>query len=285
VLKFLNKPYPAHAPESKQRWIALGIGLFIALTLILLEPFGLNLLETNYKTLKLAGYGVITFVLVYLFHVALPVLFPKYFSYKNWVVYKEILSLILLITTIGICNGIYSKFIFVRPIQFPNMLGLIAQTFILGSVPAAFLVTFDYFRSTKKYEEQSDKIKSAILDPVEPINQPKQFILKGDNEGEKLEINSNQLLYIESNANYVTICCEKNGVLEKQLFRSSLTNMERQMSNEPALKRCHRSYIINLNRVQGVSGNAQGFQLSLPPLKEKLPVSRKYVNVIRAWFD
>lgn len=284
MLKFLLKPYPAPVPEIKNGWIALIIGLFIALSLLILEPFNINLIQTEYKTIKVAGFGLITFIIVYIFNVLLPRLLPKIYNDKQWVVYKEILALCILITLIGICNGFYSQFVFMDNEEAPNILGFIGQTFVMGTVPSAFIVAFDYYHSTKKYEEQSKELKTA-LKQTETANTPKQLLLQGDNEGEHLELTAHQLLYLESNANYVTICYEKEGTLNKAIFRSSLSNMEKQLAGEATLKRCHRSYIVNLSRVQGVAGNAQGFQLSTPPLEERLPVSRKYVNEIRAWFD
>lgn len=284
MLKFLLKPYPAPYPDLKKGWIAFVIGLFIALTLLILEPFDINLIETENRTLKIAGFGLITFFLVFLFTVLLPKWLPQVYNDKQWVVYKEILVLCVLITTIGICNALYSQYVFMDNDDAPNMLGFIGQTFILGTVPSAFIIAFDYYRSTKKYEEQSKELK-APFKKTESTKAAKELELKGDNEGEQLVLTAEQLLYLESNANYVTICYEKEGILKKAVFRSSLSNMEKQLAEEVALKRCHRSYIVNLNRVQGVAGNAQGFQLSTPPLEERLPVSRKYVNEVRAWFD
>jgi DNA-binding LytR/AlgR family response regulator len=42
----------------------------------------------------------------------------------------------------------------------------------------------------------------------------------------------------------------------------------------PFLFRCHRAYIVNLDRVTNIGGNAQGYRLSLSNNPEVVPVSR-----------
>jgi DNA-binding LytR/AlgR family response regulator len=42
----------------------------------------------------------------------------------------------------------------------------------------------------------------------------------------------------------------------------------------PGFFRCHRAYIVNLDKVQHVEGNAQGYRLRFPDVEEPVPVSR-----------
>lgn len=284
MFQFLNKPYPAPEYNPKNSWIAVVIGLFIALVLILVEPFGIDNLKTDYKALKIGGYGLVTFIVVAFFNVLIPKLLPDYFTDKNWVVYKEILALLAMLTTIGLCNTLYSEIVLSDSPGLPGMLLLIGQTFVLGVIPIGFMVGLDHRRLFNKYEAQSKALHPQSKN-VEAKREIPEILLIGENEGEKLQLDLTQLLFLESSANYVSIAYEIDGVLEKKLFRSSLSNMQKQLVSHNGVIRCHRSYIINLNRVTAVSGNAQGFQLSLPLFVETIPVSRKYVNEIRNWFS
>ncbi len=38
--------------------------------------------------------------------------------------------------------------------------------------------------------------------------------------------------------------------------------------------RCHKSYIVNLNKVNRISGNAKGYKLQIDELDFLIPVSR-----------
>ena len=50
--------------------------------------------------------------------------------------------------------------------------------------------------------------------------------------------------------------------------------MEKQLSDLPQFFRCHRTYLVNLDRVGHVSGNAQGYKLHLEGIDNLVPVSR-----------
>jgi DNA-binding LytR/AlgR family response regulator len=58
------------------------------------------------------------------------------------------------------------------------------------------------------------------------------------------------------------------------MFRSTLKKMEGQLQAYPFFYRCHRAYIVNMNKVVHISGNAQGFKLHLAGLDDTIPVSR-----------
>jgi DNA-binding LytR/AlgR family response regulator len=57
--------------------------------------------------------------------------------------------------------------------------------------------------------------------------------------------------------------------------------MEEQLAAHPAFFRCHRMYLVNLQRVISVSGNAQGLKLQLDGLEEAIPVSRNLTETVR----
>ena len=87
------------------------------------------------------------------------------------------------------------------------------------------------------------------------------------------------LLYIESADNYSSILFKKEGKREKELLRSSLSRLETQIEN-PRVVRCHRSYIVNLDHVISVTGNAQGYKLHLGDSGDTIPVARKYSHLV-----
>jgi DNA-binding LytR/AlgR family response regulator len=44
--------------------------------------------------------------------------------------------------------------------------------------------------------------------------------------------------------------------------------------------RCHRSYLVNLNYIRHISGNATGYKLHLEGVNDLIPVSRNLNNEI-----
>ncbi|WP_089734667.1 LytTR family transcriptional regulator DNA-binding domain-containing protein [Chryseobacterium jejuense] len=66
---------------------------------------------------------------------------------------------------------------------------------------------------------------------------------------------------------------------KKIWLRISLSNILAQVQT-PTIKRCHRSYIINLGKVKNIKGNAQGYKLTLPEIDFDIPVSRSFISII-----
>ncbi|NRA11079.1 MAG: LytTR family transcriptional regulator, partial [Crocinitomicaceae bacterium] len=48
--------------------------------------------------------------------------------------------------------------------------------------------------------------------------------------------------------------------------------------SELNVMKTHRSYVVNLDAVEDVQGNAQGYVLSLTNTDERVPVARNHVN-------
>jgi DNA-binding LytR/AlgR family response regulator len=91
---------------------------------------------------------------------------------------------------------------------------------------------------------------------------------------EKIRLTVDELLYIQSCDNYARVVIRKNGKSEETLIRSSLKNLEQQISS-PYIVRCHRSFIVNLVRTRSNTGNSRNYTLSLENCERAIPVSRE----------
>ena len=72
--------------------------------------------------------------------------------------------------------------------------------------------------------------------------------------------------------------------LKKVTYRITLSTFEIQLKEASSLVRCHRSYMVNLKKVKNISGNAQGLRLELINQSEIIPVSRKYIPIVKQFF-
>ena len=96
---------------------------------------------------------------------------------------------------------------------------------------------------------------------------------------------SENIRYAEAMQNYVTVWFLDNDSLQKEVLRATVSSIEEQLS-DCAVIRCHRSYLVNVDAVEKVTGNAQGLRLKLSGItQEEVPVSRSYINKIRAFID
>lgn len=284
MLKILRQPYPFHEKSLLRIFLqCVGEGTFIALFLILFQPFGILEWHDPNKNWYLAGYGVVTMLGGMLLRFGIFKTATKYHNEASWNVGKEISSIMLLMLIITVGNCVYSLVIFEIEQSFKNFLGMLLAVMVIGIFPATFGVMLNYIYQLKKYN-QNIVVQHTQVPENEIVARNNVIKLIAENEKDSIEILSENLFYIESSDNYSTVFFEKSGTppeakLQKELLRSSLTRLESQISVENIV-RCHRSYIVNLDRVMKVTGNAQGYKLHLETSEFLVPVARKYSEII-----
>ena len=92
----------------------------------------------------------------------------------------------------------------------------------------------------------------------------------------KLTINSESLYYMESQDNYVKIYYENQGKLLSYMLRSRTKTIEENLA-ETSMVRCHRSYMVNVMKINHITkgGKARYIVLSNNDIKP-IPVSKSY---------
>lgn len=281
MFSFLNKPYPHTDNRKKNFWVSLCIGGFVAFFLIVFQPFDISLWLDPDKKLKLAGYGIVSFIIPVLFGFAIQVI-PAREREDNWRVWKEMLSVTTIVLLIAGGNMVYSEFIGIGRISLMGYFKFIGITFSVGFFPITLSVITKHNRFLKLNRETAAEINMALEEKTQPLPQPVsgKLVLVAENEKDKLEMEPADLLYIESADNYSMVHYLAKGALNKTLVRGSLKRMESQCGSFPEIMRCHRAFIINIKNVTHIEGNAAGYKLSVNGTDTTVPVSRNYGSSI-----
>ncbi len=90
-----------------------------------------------------------------------------------------------------------------------------------------------------------------------------------------------ELLYIEAVGNYVKIHQWCNDKVVTETLRNTLKNVEEKLHHYPTVKRCHRAFIVNMKRVEQMTGHAGSVQLQVEHCETAIPVSRSNIQGIR----
>jgi DNA-binding LytR/AlgR family response regulator len=265
--------------------------------MVLLQPFGLDRVE-QYKYLIIFGYGVmaaVTYVLTDLF--ATYVL--KMPRRKRWENKRSIIVAILMCPIMGAFVSCYAGLIFGGSISagwFSPIGELELSAFVINTGYAAiisfFITVFAYLES--RTEELSQRLKdeielNRILEERTPdVQSADEKADKADehtitlqgNTKENITLRSADLLYIESEGNYLDAHFIKEGTPVKKTIRCTMKQMETALNSYPEMTRCHRAFIVNTMRISHVDGNAQGYRLHFREIAETVPVSRAYSSII-----
>ena len=255
---------------------ALLVGLFVTFVLVVFQPFGSYNWSHPYKMLILAGYGWVAALTTFLNFYAFPRWLPALFSEARWTVGKELLWNLLPVFLGGFLSTAYGALVGAMPFSFPQLAYMTAIVFLVGLMPSLLLVLLNYLHLLRKYGSPG---------PVPPVPPPPAgeaaLVLVADNGKDRLALPASDLLFLEVGDNYCTVFYLDGDTLQKTLLRSSLGRLESQIGL-PRVVRCHRSYVVNLDRVRNVTGNAQGYQLHFAPPELAVPVSRAYAPTIKA---
>ena len=98
--------------------------------------------------------------------------------------------------------------------------------------------------------------------------------INGDINGDKMDIDVDSLLYVKSFNVYQELICVQNEKQVKLLIRNTMANIEKQLSGDDQFLRCHRSYLVNTQKIKSVEGNTRQYYFVLEGPDEKIPISR-----------
>lgn len=271
----LLQPYPLD-DKPKTRFItAICISLFITLFLYLFRPFGIGALGRAGSFAIYIGYGLVTLTGLLLNFFIVPKLLPSLFREERWTVLHELIHTLVIIFTIGIGNTLYTYLIFNRKFSFEGFLWFQGVTLLVSVFPVAFIVIIKQNRLMRKNREEAGRLSGRLrrYKKMESVDRMK-VSLTGENFDDLIVLPAADILYLQSADNYIEVCFVDNGDIKKKLLRNTLKAARGQLKNFTSFYRCHRSWIVNLDRVVAVNGNAQGYRLVLDKTDIQVPVSR-----------
>ena len=91
-------------------------------------------------------------------------------------------------------------------------------------------------------------------------------------------------LYAEAQKNFVDIYFLNDGRVESRQLRATLASVLADADAE-SIFQCHRSFIVNLNRILSARGNSNGYRLTVGDNHHMVPVSRSYVKKLRSFVE
>jgi hypothetical protein len=275
-----QKPIPQYINE-KQNIIRLVLftSLFALVFINAYSPFGAdkwyNLTRFQFFTYSsltiLVGVLVVVISRIIMYHVSGKHSI-KIWHYLVWVC-AEIFSM-------AVTYALFEKLVLKDVRQFTDLLRNSSRnTALVLLMPYAILWLYFSWRDKK---EQIEK----LADPGSFPDNSRNMIPFYDDKGIlKFSIKKENLLYLESAENYVNICYLNKGKVSKYLLRDTLKKIEDSFAGTEII-RCHRSYIVNFEKVKVIRKDKDGLKLEFDdPSVNDIPVSRTYVNAVMKTFS
>jgi hypothetical protein len=286
-MNIFKRKFPCENSIANAFQRALIFGIFVLFFLWAFKPFELDSLPGSRLFFVCSMFGLTTFACILFVGIVLPRLFQDLFKDETWTTGKQIILVTGIVMLIGLANYCISPLLFDSSLSLRSLLWYQGITVLVSLLPITMYILFKQNRLLKKFELQASVLEKKLqekLDPVkkeEPVsslpekkNEFPTIELTGDYHGEKLVLPPEDLYYIAAANNYIKIYFLKNGTVSYSIIRMTMKKAEDALLSWPDFYRCHRAYIVNLDKVQHVEGNAQGYKLRLAKVEEAIPVSR-----------
>ena len=234
------------------------------------------------RTLICFGYGLITFLSMMVFTALFRWMFLDKFNYQNWTFGKEIAYSLGVIWVIGLFNLLYSVWIFSIPLSLGSFFAFQAYTLGIGLFPVLAATYLNFNRKNQFHLNEAQTLNHQLHahPPTEKYATEKLSFSSASQEP-GWELSPDQFLFAETADNYVQFYALTPEGVERRILRSTLRTVEEEVGQFPHLVRTHRSFLVNLHKVESFTGNAQGLKLQLQGIDREIPVSRKLVEEIR----
>jgi hypothetical protein len=274
IIKWLNIKYPQNYIIKNPFTGTLIIALFVFGFTVLYKPFSTHAARAFSYEATMAIYSLLSGIFIFLSIKILKTV--KYFSNtKDWTIFKEFLSVFLVLFVLGIAIYLLGFFIETSAQRWniSTFLNSFKGAFLTGIIPLFFFTAINY---PYLFSESIDlNIGNVAITGQE--NQPSEDLIQISSQLKKEDLSfyPSQFLYAESDGNYVVFYLSINSLVKKEIIRNSINSIEKQLSGIPYFLRIHRAFIVNLKKVRSKQGNTLGYMIKLSETEIKIPVSRK----------
>lgn len=254
----------------------VGFGLFVYLFLYIFKPFNLAELHVNDELYYIFIISAISFAVIFTILFLLPIFFKNFFNARRWTIGKSVLITSGGFVLIGFLTWWYSLASKPKELPTESLFVFILYILAVGGFPVLLFYIVDESLSREKREKIALKINTESPQAKDPLKAGTTILLKSENNKEELIVPINDLVYLSSERNYVSVFVKKEGVLKERILRTTLTKVTDDLSVYENMIRCHKSYIINTNYVKKIQGNARSYVLKSSIIPFKIPVSRSF---------
>jgi hypothetical protein len=273
LTKWFYKRYPQNYIIRNPLVGSLAFLGFCITFIIIYKPFQVH--ESRYFSYGMTVAVYCVFVSLVLFGWVKVLKNLIYFSDPDeWTILKEVLSVVLSLTVMGIAVY-FAGFLMEPPVQRWNLntfFDSLVSSFFIFALPFGFFTIINY-RYLLVYDIIKNYNTEARLSPQESAEE--LIRIESQLKKEELLFYPGQLIYAESEGNYIAFYLNLDGQVKKRLIRNSISNIDQQLSEIPFLFRVHRAFIVNVKQVKSQKGNSLGYRLKLSGTDDEIPVSRQ----------
>lgn len=256
--------YSASSSLKETLQWALGVGLFIGIFFVVFQPFGTAQTDSPYALLWLFSIGIVNSGLVLLNEWAWRPLHQRLLPTP---LHRSGVYLGLDLLHIAVGNFLYINLLCgFQESSIWDFISFVGITGLIALFPLTVLAFISHIRTLEDTPSASP-------------HHPKISLYSANNK-EQVCLPTADLLWIQADKNYVLIVYAVGDTVKRHVLRNTLSAIEAQLADTP-LVRCHRSYLVNMQRMDRITVHRDGLHLYLRGAAAPIPASKRYKDMIR----
>ena len=263
--------------KTIQNWLIYSVGIYIALVLNLMEPFGITIQSFIFiYHLMLTSYGLISAAAVWLMlrwvpeHLSIVRCHKSHLGLLAWV--------LVLVLWVSFANWLYSQLLHHTISGWHNMYVPVRSFFDLMPQFLAIYAVWGLLSGTFIYllpaTEDARSGAVAYLDEM--------MLLPSENQSDAFKLKPSQLVCLKTSDNYLEVYyLNEQEEIQNRMIRSSMKRMQENL-DEDMFYRPHQSYLVNLAYIKGLKKVQNNHFLEMAYLDFDVAISRKRVKHIKS---
>ena len=262
------RPFPASWKSIT--WVGLIAGGLLAAIVIFLKPYGSENYTMSFAFLRQAGYTLAILVALLLLH---PVeLYVYHRQGRRWYLWNEMLYLPVAVSLCALVAVLYNFYVIN---VYTGFSWDYVYQFVVYFVPPYLPIMLPTLWFVRAYHG-----KIVIEDAVRKLAE--RVRISGENKSDFVECLDSDFIMAQAQQNYVAIFIRTEEGHRKELIRSSLSRIGAQL---PDAVQVHRSYLVNLDYLKAVQGNARKREMTFSLDLDPIPVSQKYYEALKRFLS
>ncbi|MEI6275490.1 MAG: LytTR family DNA-binding domain-containing protein [Prolixibacteraceae bacterium] len=277
-----NQPYQFNNNFKHNARTILMVSVGFILIVLYIQPLGINFLKSEHDAYFVLGAGLLTAATLFLNTLILPGIFTQLFNPANWTIRKE------LIWNFWMFSNLFAVFTLMAWLAKITLFTDLPyfRTGALSLLPLILFNLISYNRSMKlKVVNMIDSGKSWLKEEINAFQNPadqESVHLVAENRKQAFAEEVERVLLIHSSGNYVEIYwIDRKLAVRRRLFRQSFTNVEKALETSDVMLKCHRCWMVNINKVVKMKRTAKGYHLEIDRVEFTVPVSRNWIAVFK----
>ncbi|MCE1200146.1 MAG: LytTR family transcriptional regulator [Marinilabiliales bacterium] len=279
----LNQPYRFNNNFKHNAKTILLVSMGFILIVLYIQPLGINFLKSEHDGYFVLGAGLFTAAILFFNTLILPGIFTKMFNPERWTIKKELIWNFWMF--VNLFFGLTFLAWIARMAEYTDL--PFFRTGALALLPLVLFNLISYNLSLKlKVMNMIDSGKIWLKEEINALQSggptSESVHLVAENRKQAFAEEVERVILIHSSGNYVEIVwIDRKQMVRRRLFRQSFTNVEKALVQSDVMLKCHRCWMVNLNKVRRLKRSTSGYILEMEGLDYPVPVSRNHISLFK----